>query len=280
MTAYHACDYLEANELLLEAEALYRDRTTGTALELATARVFRLGALATVGLFAELDRSVELYLRDAARRGDRYAASSMVRMFNVVWLARDAPEEGRRMLEAHAWRVPAGRYHVQHFFELMARIEADLYLGDVSTTRARLGAEIAALERSLLVRLPTTRTMASWLLGRLAAAEGDGATARLHAERLAREDLPSSLVCASLLRASVATAERDDATALAHLDETIAGGVSADLLYWCAVARRRRGELVGGDEGSALVREADMWLAAQGVQRPERFARIITPRFR
>ena len=278
--AYYAGEYRTANEVLVEAEALLRDTTTGTAWELSTTRIFRLGALTTVGLFAELDRSVDEALRDAVRRDDRYTESSMVRMFNIVWLARDEPGEARRMLDTKRWTPKAGTFHIQHFFELTARIDIALYAGDAAHARPHLAASIVSLERSLMMRLQTARAMAHWSLARLAIAEGNFAAALVFARRLERERLAPAVVCASLIRASVATAERDDAAAMAHLDDAIARGDAADLLFWSAVARRRRGELLGGDEGRALVHEADVWLGGQGVRRPDRFAAIVTPPLR
>ena len=79
-----------ANDILLDAEALFRNKTTGAWWELSTVRMFRFGALTTVGHFAELDKCVDDCLKDAARRDDRYTESSMTRMFNVTWLVRDA----------------------------------------------------------------------------------------------------------------------------------------------------------------------------------------------
>ena len=42
-------------------------------------------------------------------------------------------------------------------------------------------------------------------------------------------------------------------------------------------ARRRVGELDGGDEGARAIAEADAWLLAQGVQAPERLVRLFMP---
>ena len=43
-----------------------------------------------------------------------------------------------------------------------------------------------------------------------------------------------------------------------------------------AVSRLRRGQLSGGD-GKRLIREADRWLASQGVVDVERLAGVIAP---
>jgi hypothetical protein len=280
IVAYYACEYAEAAALLSDAERRFQNRTTGTAWELCTVRMFRLGALATIGLYAELDRHVDEYLRDAERRDDRYTEATMLRMFNVVWLVRGEPAEARRMLDARRWTPPSGSFHLQHFFEVTARVDIDLYEGNAATTRERLGPMLHALEHSLLMRLQTARAMACWLLARLALAEDDDEAAEAYARKLDREGLPTTAVCALLLRATLATRARDDAEALGALDEAIAIADAEGFLLWAAVGRRRRGELVGGDEGSALVHEADLWMEGQGIKSPPRFAAFVIPPFR
>ena len=42
-------------------------------------------------------------------------------------------------------------------------------------------------------------------------------------------------------------------------------------------ARRRRGELLAGDEGRALVRDADTWMIGQDIASPERLVAMIAP---
>jgi hypothetical protein len=43
------------------------------------------------------------------------------------------------------------------------------------------------------------------------------------------------------------------------------------------VARRRRGELLGGAAGEALVQQADTWMAGQAIRRPARMADMLAP---
>jgi hypothetical protein len=54
---------------------------------------------------------------------------------------------------------------------------------------------------------------------------------------------------------------------------------AADLALFDAAARRRLGELLGGDEGAALVRKATTWMEAQGVVNPERITELLAPGF-
>ena len=50
----------------------------------------------------------------------------------------------------------------------------------------------------------------------------------------------------------------------------------ADMALYSAVAKRRRGEL-GGDEGRALVAEADGWMRGEGIQNPNGMATMLAP---
>jgi hypothetical protein len=43
------------------------------------------------------------------------------------------------------------------------------------------------------------------------------------------------------------------------------------------VARRRRGEWIGGDEGRSVIGAADAWMAAQGIRSPARMTAMLAP---
>ena len=48
---------------------------------------------------------------------------------------------------------------------------------------------------------------------------------------------------------------------------------------YAATARRRLGQLVGGDEGPGLVARADSWMLAHGVKNPAKFTNMYMPGF-
>ena len=98
-------------------------------------------------------------------------------------------------------------------------------------------------------------------------------------QQLARERMPWADAVASLLRAgvasargSVAVAELELARAADELD-----GVSMEL--YAAAARHRRGQLLGGDAGAALIESAEAWFAGQGVKAPAALVAMMTPGF-
>ena len=50
-----------------------------------------------------------------------------------------------------------------------------------------------------------------------------------------------------------------------------------DMQLHAAAARRRRGQLVGGDEGRKLMADADAWMIGQSICNPARMTGMLTP---
>lgn len=71
----------------------------------------------------------------------------------------------------------------------------------------------------------------------------------------------------------------DAAFARTHLEAAIAGFDASEVALSAAAARRRLGEVLGGDEGRALVRTADEAMARLGATRPDRMAALFAPGF-
>src|SRR5262249_1718381 len=148
-------------------------------------------SLRHLGETQELRRWHDEYLRDAVRRGDRYTETSLRRALNLLWLIQDQPAEAHRNLELPLWMPPEGTFHVQHWYEIMARVELDLYEDNASSTLERMQASFQALERSLLPRVVTVRTLLWWFRGRMALARSLGGQhpwrARNEASRMAKK---------------------------------------------------------------------------------------------
>jgi eukaryotic-like serine/threonine-protein kinase len=209
---YFAGDFDVGTRFFGAAEDTFRERTSGTTFEINNARLFRLFSLRHAGALSELRTRRDDYLRDAARRGDRYAETSMRRSSNLAWLVADDPAQAAADLESTGWIPPEGVFHVQHWYELEARAELALYVGGVRAQRAELASAFERLDRSMLGRVELVRIVSTWLAARLALAEGgDGVgRARRAARRLRRwssRGTGFSGVLAGLVEAAVAVAD-------------------------------------------------------------------------
>src|SRR5262249_6092018 len=91
VVSYFGGELETAAEQIALAEAQMRELTIGTAPELDHLRMFLLFALRRRGSFGQLRAKYVEYVRDAIRRGCRYAETTFRWSANVVWLASDEP---------------------------------------------------------------------------------------------------------------------------------------------------------------------------------------------
>jgi hypothetical protein len=259
---------------------MFREETTGTSLELKTARQFRAFAMRHRGTWSQLRLAHEEYNADAERRGDRYVLTSMNRFCSMLRLADDDPAEARRMVADATWEPPTNSFHTQHWYELEARGEIAIYDGTVEAEQPALERMFEGLERSVLLRVHTAHAVSLWLRGRLTLAAGgpDAPRKVTHIiRRLAKVDDPRARVATDLLGAALATTSKDYGAAIAKLREAEQLATNHSMQLYAAAARRQLGVLVGASEGATLVARADTAMQAEGVVNPSRFADWYVP---
>jgi hypothetical protein len=272
--------FADAATACAQGDALYQDQP-GTSWERSSARLFRLLSLRLKGNLTELRVLYDQYLRDAHRRGDRYLETTVRLYCNIIWLADDDPDAGRRNLERATWMPPAGVFHLQHWYELEANSELDIYRGEADFRRWEPSLE--KLRRSLLPRVITVRTLSRWLVGRLAIADQrqDGrsqrrAIAKRMAQKLIREPSGYPAVWGLLLRAAITD---NPEHAVRDLGRVVEIADDHRMMLCAAAARVRLGGLIGGDEGAELVDRAQSWFSEQRVADPTRLVNMVTPGF-
>jgi hypothetical protein len=89
--------------------------------------------------------------------------------------------------------------------------------------------------------------------------------------------MPWTSALESIVAAFLANEKGDGGAAERHLRAAVDRASAADMALYAGSARRRLGELVGGEEGTALLRQADSALTDRGVRVPERFAAMLVP---
>jgi len=82
-----------------------------------------------------------------------------------------------------------------------------------------------------------------------------------------------------MLRSAIAAARGDITRALGEVDAALGAFAAAQLPLETAYALRRRGKLIGGEAGEALVAEADAALREKGVADPMRWICSQAPGF-
>ncbi|HEY5921169.1 MAG TPA: protein kinase [Kofleriaceae bacterium] len=276
-------EWRSARDLCGQAEQVLRDSTRGTTWESTSAQSFGLAGMYYLGEMRALTQVVPAKLREAEERGNLWFATGLRSWrTNVAWLALDNPDEARRQVELANRQWSREGFHLQHYYELLAHGQIDLYVGNGREGLARTDEHWRALSSSLLLRVQNIRVEAQHLRARCALAEakatGDARLLDLAskaARKIAREQMPWALAIAQLVDASVA-AVRGDSGATNALLSAEHSLIAADMHLYAAVTRYRRGRLLG-DNGSALVAAAREELVALGARNPERIADMVVP---
>ena len=283
LTAYFCGEFPAAVEHLKKGEEIMRAHPAGKGWELTNARMFLLLSMRFLGETAALTERVHELLRDAERRGDRYAETTLTRALNVVWLVRDDVAGARRAIERRSWSPPKGTFHLQHWYEVRADADTSLYAGELGGRAEAILDGIERSEKALLGRVASVHAENAWIRGRVGLQQlGDGdASGRGLVERALRRldgrAEPYAAVWAQLLRAGLHLIRGDEEPGLTALGdaERLARATSMNLT--AAAAQLRRGQLLGGEAGDALVAEARAWMREQGIRNPERMARVWCP---
>jgi hypothetical protein len=272
-----------------EAERIFRERCSGVAWELDSVDLFSLWTRYYLGEMAELGQLLPSRVQEAATRGDRYGVTNLrARLAHVVALCADDPAAAEREAReaVDAWSHQG--FHAQHYYQLFAQAEADLYRGDAHAAESGVRARWTALQKSLLLEVQFIRLEAVHLRARvqLAAARSGGGFdgARLKAalddaRTIERAKMPWATPLATLVRAGAAALGGDKARAAELLDGAARALDDAGMALYATLARWRRGHLVDDESGYALVTTADEWLRAQRVREPRRLAAVLTPGF-
>jgi len=80
-----------------------------------------------------------------------------------------------------------------------------------------------------------------------------------------------------MVQAGAAATRGETEAALRFLASAEAGFTATSMALHAAAARRRRGELMGGDAGRELTAGADAWMIGQSVKAPQRMAAVLAP---
>ena len=270
-----------------EMESALRNLPEVASREFGVARMGWSRAALNAGELAELRRRLRRWIADAEARNDLGTATSLRYDAAMLHLAADNPHAALAEVERswerskrsksdyflHGLRLPEG--HVR------------LYVGSPADLRLGIDELGAALENSS-IRQTTGRFAMQYLRAahRLRLAEQTDDRAKLldecdgEAAHLVDNAIVGWVPRSLALRAGVAHLRADRETTLRVLDEVAAlsdGPEGNRVLGACA--RRRKGQLAGGQAGRRLVEEADTRMRAETIANPARWAALYVPGF-
>jgi serine/threonine protein kinase len=274
----------EAWEAQEKAQAVSAGSREWNAHAVAVYAEFALGFL---GQPAELARRLPALLTDAERRGDRLKVVNLrTGVVPLVHLASDDPDGARRQVAGSIAQWPEPGFLLQHWRAMIAEVEIHLYEEKGLLAYEGLARHARAYRRSLFGIAQYVRAITAFAQARSAIASirhSPGLRRQRLREaaricgRLEREAVPWIAVLASLVAAGVANADGRSADACLHLGRAADRAGAAEMALHEAAARHRLGSLIGGDEGRALVQQAESAMRIKGVEAPGRYAAMLLP---
>jgi len=290
IVAYQEGRFRAAFEYCSAAERTFRDRCTGVAWEMETAQIFGTMAMAHLGRLRALSRRVPGLLAAAHARGDLYAGTNFRLGYpNLAWLVTGNGEGAKAVALDALTHWSARGFNAQHFYGLLALVNADLYEGDGPRALVRVRDAWPALSKSLLLRVQFLRIEALWFRARAnvaAATVSSGrdrkkriAEAERDARKIAKERMAWAEPLAALVLAGVSVQKDDPSAAVIQLRAALRGFEAAEMAAAASVSGLRLGELVGGEEGDQLAERFRRFMIEQDVRRPDQFASMLAPGF-
>ncbi|MBX3231959.1 MAG: protein kinase [Labilithrix sp.] len=276
----------EASELLARAERAFSDLDDGGGPSLGNVGIIRGHCLRMLGDLTELRAQAERLARVAEHRADSYLRTTAKFGGHVIWLADDAPEASRHLLESVPWPEVPGAFHFQHWLRTEAEVETSLYEGDGRGGWERIRAVRASLLLSLIRQIQSVRISCDFTFGRALVGFWEAGGARrvdllasfeLVRRRLLSERNPAAAVRSHLLGGGAAALAGRRARAARHLRTAREIAEANGHAYFGALAELGLGAL-GVSSGDAQAR-AEAVLRSMGVVDPRRFMAVEVPGF-
>lgn len=280
-----AGEWTQAVERSAVAVELLRAHAEGAGVSVLTNRYIELWARFQMGDWAEMEAPLRRLLRAGGRHNPlHWNIRSLLAM--PVAIANDDPESALAEFAAYEALRPDEVYGSAEIAVYHGTIAANLYLGRTQTAWSQVKARRRALLRALRFRDPLSRAMyhSSSAQAAIATFANDGdASAIPHAEkslrRLAKTGFRPGATLAALGEAGLACARGRRVQADQLLRRCVEEFDRVDMGVHAAVARRRLGELTGGERGAALSAEADDAMRERGIVRPDRLVAVLAAGF-
>ncbi|HEY4157872.1 MAG TPA: AAA family ATPase [Polyangiaceae bacterium] len=269
-------------------------RYSGTVWETVTAQRFVIASLFHLGRLATLTALVPPLLAEAEARGNLYASTYFRTSYsNSAWLARNRVDEAREQLRTARAEWTAPGVQLPHGWMLVGEAHLALYTGETEPFWAHFLRQWRSFAAAQFLRIGILRVQLWHLRGMSALAEAHALKRRgrpsdarqlfLEAERaahkLAREPLALTKPLGGLLLSAVEYENGARERARTRLGHCVSEFERQDMRLYAAAARTRLGEILGGDEGAELIRDARGALGSEGVVSCDAMVNVLSPAF-
>ena len=246
---------------------------TGTFWERTLMRLLMCWSTFYLGDIQRLAREIPAVIREANDRGDLLTLASMVSgLNNTAFLETQGSQEALARVEDVMSRWSHTGYHMQHYFALLAHVQAHLFAMDSAAAAACIRKDERDLKRSWLLRVPSVRHEYWHFCGNAAILEalsmpiGSQREAKLReAEDWANKSVQSPLTWVQgtgyALFGAIAHA-RGNSKTVAYLRQAL-----------------NRFQVTQGDEGQQLANMARDFFASQGLRSEENWLSLLVPGF-
>jgi hypothetical protein len=285
IAAFHFGRWQEAIGVLDRAEQILRGECVGAGYEVTTRAGVSPGRAVPARRAAHARGAHGDFIAEARERDDAWADTFLRAGPQVgFWLADDDLPRARAELAYVQQRWPDDAPNVPRLWTFIGGLHVDLYAARQSAAWGRVKREWQELSRSFLFEGQWARVMLHALRAGARSGACTPTTARASARACCARSSPTStrlkgertlwatpfveLVHAGLL-VVYRQKDRGDPQGLRAAEQ---GFRAVDMALYAAAARRRCGQLLGGDAGAQLIASADMAMGEQGVRRPERMA--------
>ncbi|MGC4092890.1 MAG: AAA family ATPase [Polyangiaceae bacterium] len=264
------------------------NRCTAVAYELSCVRCYDQVAAHHLGQFAHVATSTPSVVEDALRRGDMWCATILATAYAVpAWLAHGGLDEAlTRFGEAKRRYVQQSSYQWLDFFLLQTELSIALYQRRPARALALAQEQWSALSAAQLLRLHMAsanlvycRAGCALALARSAIASNEAERALIQAavSSLHHNRVPHARGFAASLEAGLSLCQGRAEAAAAQLAAAVTYFDATGLALYAAAARRRLGQLIAGQAGSALVATGDAALARERVLDVEAITEMLCP---
>jgi hypothetical protein len=281
-------EFGRSRERLEAAERVLTQQCAGAVWELDTIRQFLMEDLYYLGDLVSFQRLISTGLRQATDRGSLYAATNFrTGLANFVWLMRDDPARSRRETDEAIERWSRRGFHVQHWYNLIAMAQTELYLGQGPAAYELIRERWPELRRSGVFHIQHTRIAALHLRARaaLAAAQQSSGGARARYLKAARQLIgilrrqPDAWAGALALLAGsgLAALEGDAGATKATLVAAVRALQQSDMWLLAHAARIAGRTHLADGPADLTPDEATTWMTEKGILDPTAIGRVLAP---